>query len=158
MDEDQLIQPTTNKVKLLMAAEQHVMNFTKQAIVLRSGGLVGEDRHPARFFKPNREMSMPNACVNLVHQQDVVAIISQLLVSEIASGVYNVVSNTHLSKQKFYSIAADALGICPPIFKQDLSDELGKKVLSDKIRDQLNYCFIHDDLVAWLLQDSLNSN
>jgi NAD dependent epimerase/dehydratase family enzyme len=92
-----------------------------------------------------------------VHQQDVIAIIRQLVVSETASDVYNVVSNTHLSKRKFYSIAANAIGATPPTFALGSTNDSGKKVLSDKIRRQLNYRFIHDDLVAWLAQHSLNS-
>jgi nucleoside-diphosphate-sugar epimerase len=155
IDESQALVPLTSKVKLLMEAEQHVLGFSQRGIVLRLAGLVGENRHPGRFFKKDRVISLPNAQVNLVHQEDVIGIISQLLVSEVMSGVYNIVSKTHLSKHKFYSIATDALGLVAPSFDNNSPDNLGRKVLSDKIRQELNYQFIHDDLVAWLVKKSL---
>ena len=154
LDETQVVMPLTNKATLLMEAEQHVLGFSQQGIVLRLAGLVGETRHPGRFFKKNKVISLPNAQVNLVHQEDVIGIISQLLVSEVMTGVYNIASKTHLSKHKFYSIATDALGLVAPSFDNHSLENLGRKVLSDKIRQELNYQFIHDDLVAWLAKTS----
>lgn len=154
VDESTLLDSRTDKVALLIAAERKIRAFNKQSIILRAGGLVGENRHPGAFLRHKRRMSAPNAYVNLVHQQDVIGVIVELLSSKNISGVFNLVSQMQVSKKHFYSIAADALDLAAPEFDEHSAVGLGKQVMSGKIREHLHYQFQYDDLVAWAIRST----
>ncbi|MDG1752786.1 MAG: NAD(P)H-binding protein [Thalassotalea sp.] len=143
------------KVKLLIKAEQHVLKFSKQGIVIRSAGLVGPDRHPGIFFRNKKLLSAPNAYVNLVHQADIIGQILLMIKSDTISGVFNAASDMQVTKKHYYSIAAKALKVPLPLFDEHSEVELGKKVLSDKLRDTLDYHYQYDDLVTWLINSEL---
>lgn len=142
---------TIEKVKLLTQAEQHVLEFSNQGIVIRAAGLVGPKRHPGIFFKNKKVLTSPNAYVNLVHQADLVAQILLMLKSNTIKGVFNAVSDMQVTKKHYYTIASKALNVALPKFDKHSEVELGKKVLSDKLRDTLGYHYQYDDLVAWLI-------
>jgi len=156
VDESTSLDIRTDKVALLFAAEQKIRSFNKQSIILRAAGLVGENRHPGAFLRHKRLMSAPNAYVNLVHQQDVVGVIVEILSSKHISGVFNLVSQMQVSKKHFYSIAADALHIEAPEFDNHSAVELGKQVMSDKVRNRLHYKFKYDDLVSWAIKSQVH--
>jgi len=153
IDETNQLNKQSKKVALLAEAEQEVLLFSKQSIVLRLGGLVGDKRHPGSFLRHKRLLSAPNAYVNLVHQQDVIGVIVELL-SKGVSGVFNVVNQMNMSKRDFYSIAANTLNLSSPNFDENTRSELGRQVASDKVRNSLNYQFQFDDLVAWMMKNS----
>ena len=148
------------KVKLLTQAEQHVLDFAKQGVVIRAAGLVGPDRHPGIFFKNKKVLTSPNATVNLVHQADMVGQILLMIKSDTINGVFNAVSKTHVTKKYYYTAAAKAFATDSPCFDtQTQAEVLGRKVLSDKLRAALGYQYQYDDLVAWLIhakQDKKN--
>ncbi|GAA6203814.1 NAD(P)-binding domain-containing protein [Thalassotalea sp. SU-HH00458] len=140
------------KVKLLSQAEQHVLDFSNQGVVIRAAGLVGPKRHPAIFFKNNRVLTSPKAYVNLVHQADMVGQILLMIKNDSIQGVFNAVSETHVTKKYFYTVAAKAFNVAPPRFDtQTEVAESRRKVLSDKIRNTLGYQYQYDDLIAWLI-------
>ena len=152
VDESTALDLNNEKVKVLNEAEQQVLAFNKQSIVIRCGGLVGENRHPGKFLRHKRMLSSPNAYVNLVHQHDVIAIILEFIVSEHLKGVFNLSSQMQVSKRHFYAIAASALDIPTPDFDESSPVELGKQVMTGKIRNCLSYQFKFDDLVSWTLK------
>jgi nucleoside-diphosphate-sugar epimerase len=140
------------KVKLLTQAEQHVLDFSNQGVVIRAAGLVGPDRHPGIFFNNKKVLTSPNATVNLVHQADMVGQILLMIKSDTIKGVFNAVSETHVTKKFYYTAAAKAFAVDSPCFDtQSQEEELGRKVLSDKLRSALSYQYQYDDLVAWLI-------
>lgn len=142
----------SEKVKLLTEAEQYILNFSNQGIVLRCAGLVGPDRHPGIFFRNKKLLTAPNSYVNLVHQNDVVEQILLMIKSDSIKGIFNAVSETHVTKKNYYMAAAKAFNVEPPSFdSQTEVEELGRKVLSDKLRNALSYQYQYDDLVAWLI-------
>lgn len=143
------------KVKLLIKAEQHVLKFSKQGIVIRAAGLVGPNRHPGVFFRNKKLLTAPNSYVNLVHQTDIVGQILLMIRNDNISGVFNAVSDMQVTKKHYYSIAAKALKVPLPLFDEHSEVELGKKVLSDKLRDTLDYHYQYDDLVTWLINSEL---
>jgi len=156
VDESTSLNICTDKVALLFAAEQRIKSFNKQSIILRAAGLVGENRHPGAFLRHKRLMSAPNAYVNLVHQQDVVGVIVEILSSKNITGVFNLVSQMQVSKKHFYSIAAGALHIEAPEFDDHSAVELGKQVMSNKVRNRLHYKFQYDDLVTWAIKTQVH--
>ncbi len=167
IDEDNQLNLATEKVQILNAAEQSVLNFSKvssessfkslskQASVIRLAGLVGPDRHPGKFLLPNKvrgNKALTNAMspVNLIHQQDAVGIIVAMLRDKSPRGLFNGVSDTHVSKQQYYQIAAQALGLEPPVFLRQQSNKTTRIVSGEKAKQVLSYKFIYPDLLTWL--------
>lgn len=151
VDENQALNLDAEKVTTLVEAEQAVQAFTKQVHILRLAGLVGPKRHPGKFLQSGRVFTDASAQVNLVHQTDVVNIIKLLIKdsSPQSSDIYNVVSGTQVDRKSYYQAAAKGLGLMIPEFEQEPFLKLGKKVMGDKLRKNLGYSYVYDDLVKW---------
>lgn len=175
VDEASVLNMTTEKVQILNTAEQAVLNFTKhktkqavkpaakQGIVIRLAGLVGSDRHPGKFIMANKTLSNSTAAVNLIHQQDAVGLIENILqVSDStfndAQVIFNGVSDTHVSKQQYYQAAAKALKVAAPLCEKEQASDIingsanGKTrvVSGEKAKRALSYKFVYPDLLTWL--------
>ena len=138
------------KAPILYTAEQAVLNFYRQGSVLRLAGLVGPERHPGKFLLAKRTLKNSTAPVNLIHQQDAVGLILSLLTSASPQGVFNGVSDTHVTKALYYQTAAKSLGVELPTFSADKVLDSTRIVSGDKAKQQLGYSFIYPDLLAWL--------
>ena len=88
--------------------------------------------------------------MNLIHQQDAVGLIESLLQAKSSQGTFNGVSDTHVSKQQYYQVAAKTLMLDPPIFAQKNINESTRVVSGEKAKKALNYTFVYPDLLAWL--------
>ena len=157
VNENSTLDLGAEKVSTLLAAEQAALAFSKNTIILRLAGLVGEKRHPGRFLTAKRIFEQANAWVNLVHQQDVNNIIKHLMQPKHQSqnAIYNVVSAKHYTREYFYQKAAQALSLPVPQFSPKPTSyisksDAGKKVNGDKLRATLVYNYQYDDLLAWL--------
>lgn len=159
VDENSSLCLSTEKVNILHAAEQNVLTLfqqqNQQGAVIRLAGLVGPDRHPAKFLLANKTLSNSMAPVNLIHQQDAVGLIESLLqmsAAQITDGqmIVNGVSNTHVNKQTFYQAAAKALKIDAPNFKKEQATHNKRIVSGEKAKQVLNYKFVYPDLLTWL--------
>ena len=141
---------SVEKAPILYTAEQAVLNFYRQGNVLRLAGLVGPERHPGKFLLAKRTLKNSTAPVNLIHQQDAVGLILSLLTSASPQGVFNGVSDTHVTKALYYQTAAKSLGVELPTFSADKVLDSTRIVSGDKAKQQLGYSFIYPDLLAWL--------
>jgi len=114
--------------------------------VVRFGGLIGYSRNPAKFFRHGRAVQNSAASVNLIHRDDCIAIISQIILQDIWGEDLNACADTHPSKIEFYTRAALTTGCKVPTF--DNSPTRSFKVISnDKVKQLLGYEFIHPDLM-----------
>lgn len=140
------------KTKVLQSAEQAVLNFHRKSNVLRLAGLVGPARHPGKFLQAKRTLKNSTAPVNLIHQQDAVGLILSLLsLSPTApQGIFNGVSDTHVTKSQYYQTAAKSLGLELPTFDGDDTLNSTRVVNGDKAKKELDYVFVYPDLLAWL--------
>ncbi|MBL4899157.1 MAG: NAD(P)H-binding protein [Colwellia sp.] len=138
------------KAQILHTAEQTVLNFHHQGSVLRLAGLVGPDRHPGKFLQAKKTLKDSTAPVNLIHQQDAVGLILSLLKAASPQGIFNGVSDTHVTKALYYQVAAKSLGLALPTFSADNMLHSTRIVSGDKAKQQLDYSFIYPDLLAWL--------
>lgn len=153
IDEASSLDISAAKVETLLAAERAVKKFSKQVHILRLAGLVGPNRHPGKFLQSGRVFTHASAQVNLVHQTDVVNIIKLLIKNnspELAV-IYNVVSHTKVDRKGYYQAAAKALGLALPCFETEQEKQPSKQVVGDKVRAELQYSFVHDDLLQWAL-------
>ena len=127
----------------VLNAEQVLMESSDfDTVVLRFGGLYGYDRHPVNYLAGRKNVSSPLKPVNLIHQDDCIQIVKNIIESDISSGVFNAVSDGHPPRKTFYQSAADHYGVDPPEF-DDASTSVNRIISNEKLKKELSYSFIY---------------
>lgn len=137
----------TLKTPLSEIEKLFVENIFFETTVLRFAGLFGKGRHPGSWFKNGRKIPQPNGFVNMIHQEDCIEIIHEIIDQNCWNIVLNACSNHHPTRKEFYTNARKSLNFDVPIFED--SEVLKYKIISSqKLQKVLGYQFIHDDLLA----------
>ena len=137
--------PVTESGKALVEVENLIRNQNEiNAAIIRFGGLIGDDRNPGRFLAGRKNLSGGNAPVNLIHRDDCVLIIHNIIENKIWNGTFNACMPVHPTKNEFYTAAALKLGLEPPHFLEDDNQE-NKIINPAKLIEQLNYKFIYSN-------------
>lgn len=119
-----------------------------EATILRFGGLFGYDRQPGNFFKPGKKVPNPEGYINLIHRDDGIQIIQQLIKKEVWNDVFNLCADSHPKRRAFYQKQAAKLGRTDLEF--DDSDESSYKIVSSKkLKASLDYSFKYGDLMQY---------
>lgn len=142
--EDSLVKPNTTNAIKINRFEQYLMDrFSSKHAILRLAGLVGIDRHPIKFLSGKTDVRQPKAPVNLIHAEEIIAFIDNLL-SNWNTGIFNLCNPDHPRKEYYYPLIANQLGIAVPKF--DLNDKrIGKKINSIRLKE-LNFEFKYKNL------------
>lgn len=142
--EETPVNAKTNSGKALIAAEIMVRSRTEvKGIILRLSGLIGGLRKPGRFFAGKKDIPGGLVPVNMVHRDDCIAIISQLIKQEIWGETFNVCADEHPTKATFYTAQAQKDQLPAPEFLMEKS--AFKIVDNTKIKKYLNYTFQMQD-------------
>lgn len=121
-------------------------NAKIKTTIVRFGGLIGYSRNPGRFFMNGRLVSDPDSNVNLIHRDDCIEIISQIVAQEVWGETFNCCADTHPTKREFYTHAAQSQGFPVPVFAT--SGATSFKIISNqKVKQVLKYTFLHPDLM-----------
>ncbi|WP_321298330.1 NAD(P)H-binding protein [Marinifilum fragile] len=129
--------------KALVKAEEMLLQSDDfETTILRFGGLIGYDRHPGRFLSNQKKLKNGLVPVNLIHQDDCVKIISEIIRQNIWGEVFNACCPEHPTRKDFYQKAARAANLPEPEFLEDDQMEY-KWVDSSKLIKRLNYKFIY---------------
>jgi nucleoside-diphosphate-sugar epimerase len=115
--------------------------------VVRFGGLIGANRNPGRFLAGKKDVHA-NTPVNLIHRDDCVNIISDIIEKDIWGEVFNACSPEHPTKKEFYSKAAEVCDLPAPEFSA--IQENYKIVNSDKLIQRLGYTFKYPNPLDYL--------
>ncbi|MFC0779530.1 NAD-dependent epimerase/dehydratase family protein [Flavobacterium sp. HJSW_4] len=137
--------PDTESGKQLVLAEkllQENQNF--ETTILRFGGLIGEDRHPIKFLAGKENLENPDAPINLIHQNDCIGVIEEIINQSKWNEVFNAVAPFHPTREAFYSQKAIEMNLSEPKFSSEKSN-IKKVISSEKIESVLNYKFDLDD-------------
>ena len=135
----------TLKTPLFEIEELFRQNTYFDSTIIRFAGLCGFDRKPGNWFK-NRKIPQPNGFVNMIHQEDCIKIIHQIIQQNCWNTTFNACSNHHPTRKDFYTNAKLSLGFEAPEFEEN--EELSYKIISSqKLQTVLNYQFIHDNLL-----------
>jgi len=142
--EETLIDPQTERAKALIAAEELLLKESGVPVsVLRLGGLYGGTRKLGQRVMDAGSIKDSGVPVNLVHLDDVIAIITELIQSGIRNEILNVVSDGHPSRQELYAAVAERQGCEPPRF---LSGDLNPRIVSNRrVKERLGFSFSHPD-------------
>jgi nucleoside-diphosphate-sugar epimerase len=122
-------------------------NPNYQTTILRFSGLFGGNRKPGNFLSGKR-VKQGDAPVNLIHRDDCIHIIHEIIRQDVWNECFNCCADTHPTKRKFYTKAAEAIDVPLPIFEDEENSAAPFKLISnEKLKRRLNYQFIHTDLM-----------
>ena len=117
-----------------------------ETTIIRFAGLFGYDRKPGNWFKNGRKIPQPNGFVNMIHQDDCIKIIHEIIHQNCWNATFNACSNHHPTRRDFYTNAKLSLSFELPEFEEN--EKLSYKIISsEKIQRVLNYQFLHDNLL-----------
>lgn len=106
-----------NKDSVYFKMEQWLLNsFVDRCIILRLGGLIGEDRHPITSLAGRENIAGGQKKVNLVHRFDILQFCRCILQNEVEAGIYNLVYPFHPKKSEYYIKNAEARQLSLPTF------------------------------------------
>lgn len=112
----------------LVRAEQLLLNLkTLQTSVIRFGGLLGEDRHPVNYLSDRSDIKNPDAPVNLIHLENCMLLISEIIRQQKLGMVFHGVEEVQLSKQEYYKQKAEELDLPIPGFDLE-TPSIGKRI------------------------------
>ena len=141
-----LPQPESESGRQLLQAEQLLQaNTAFETTILRFGGLIGEDRHPIKSLAGKKNISNPDAPVNLIDQKDCIGIIMKILENEIWHETFNAVAPFHPTRKHYYTQKAAALQLPLPEFDEN-EPSFGKTISAEKIMSVLKYKFAKPNL------------
>ncbi|HET8838874.1 MAG TPA: SDR family oxidoreductase [Flavobacteriaceae bacterium] len=125
---------------LLQAEKILLQNPSFETTVIRFGGLTGGNRNPVKYMTGKKDLPNGNAPVNMIHRDDCIAIISQIIEEKITGEIFNAVSDDHSARKEYYTQAAKNLNLKPPTFSEDRETN-HKLVKNDKLKSRLGYIF-----------------
>ncbi len=109
-----------------------------QLTIVRLAGLIGENRHPVKYFIQKNLIPNSNAPINLVCQKDVIRSIELILEKQLFGKTYNIVNPSHPSKEEYYLSAAKELYNSKPNIE---SGSGGKLVLGTKFEEEIGFAY-----------------
>lgn len=118
-----------------------------ETTIIRFAGLFGDERHPANWFKNGKKIPQPKGFVNMIHKEDCIEIIHEIIAQNCWNEIFNACSNHHPTRREFYTIAKLSHDLEVPKFEENEVYEW-KIISSKKIQSVLNYTFVHDDLLS----------
>lgn len=117
--------------------------------VVRFAGLVGGSRQAGRFLAGKKLVPNGDAPVNLIHLEDCLSILEQIVLQEKWGQVYNACTDEHPTRKQFYTQATLALGAVPPEF-DEMQETRFKLIKSQKLKEDLAYVFLHPDPMKFI--------
>jgi nucleoside-diphosphate-sugar epimerase len=140
VDEDSKTSPETLAGEALVIVENYLRsNKSFQTTIIRFAGLIGPDRNPAKYALQRPVIEYADTPLNLIHLDDCIGIIENVLTNEIWNEIINGVCEYHPTRKEFYSASAEKLSLPLPEFSSGI--EPHKIVKSKKINSIINYKF-----------------
>lgn len=138
--------PTNNSA--LSQIEKLFLNASNfDTTIIRFSGLFGYNRNPANFISSIKKMSNPSGYVNLIHRDDCISMIENIIKKECWNTIFNACCSDHPQRKAFYTALAKKYDKTLPVFETTHKDSF-KIVSNTKLVTTLNYSFIYNDLTA----------
>ncbi|MEO8773764.1 MAG: SDR family NAD(P)-dependent oxidoreductase [Gelidibacter sp.] len=135
--------PSYSAKQLIGAEAVFKTNLNFETTILRFGGLIGGDRNPAKYLSGKENATDPDGPVNLIHQEDCIAIIKNIIVNEHWNTDFNAVTPQHPTRESFYTTLCEIQNLPLPHFDHATPSK-GKIISSEKVERILNYVFKHE--------------
>ena len=139
--EESELHPDTESGKQLVEVENLFRNNTNfKTTIIRFGGLIGEDRNAIKMLTGKTNVANPEAPINLIHQEDCIGIIGEILKQNCWQETFNAVAPFHPTRKEYYTKKAIALNLPKPEFSEN-ETSIGKIVSNEKLEKVLGYFF-----------------
>lgn len=139
------VRPVRSSGKALVRVEWILQQAEDmQVTIVRMAGLVGGDRKAGRFLAGKKDVKNGNAPINLVHREDCIQIINQIIEQNKWGELYNICADKHPTRREFYIHQAQKEGLEPPSFLPDSVPDF-KIISNEKVKTALSYEFIYPD-------------
>lgn len=119
-------------------------NLGNRLTILRLAGLFGENRNPAKFLAGKSNLQNAKAAVNLVHQEDVISFILEIIKQNVWGEIFNVCSSEHPTREEFYTWMCAKEKLAEPQFEKSEENTLSKIVSNEKGKTRLNFMYTFD--------------
>jgi nucleoside-diphosphate-sugar epimerase len=150
MNESNQPQPDTDSGRLLAEVENQFMQIKDvEVIVLRLAGLIGPGRSASKFFADKTNIPNGLAPVNLIHLDDAISLICNLIKNSQTHGIYNGCAPDHPTKKDFYTLAAKKAGLILPEFLTEKKE--WKIVNSERLQKELKFEFKYADWMDYAM-------
>ncbi len=126
----------SDNARSLLQAEYRVQNSGLEYVIVRCSGLIGPERHPARFVAKMAEVSR-SAPANLLHLDDAIGCVI-FAATRLTQHIVNATTPNTVSKAEFYQHAL--CSVDSPDSLPNMVDTPDKRIVSEKIV-QLGYKF-----------------
>jgi nucleoside-diphosphate-sugar epimerase len=144
-DEDIVFQPDDYRSEVLLNIERELLsNQSFAATIVRLAGLYGFDRKIGAFLASKKDLSNAESLVNLIHQDDAIGLIKEIIIQNVQDEILNACSDYHPTRRELYTKAAQQMGLAIPEFIAEEGSS-SKVVLNDKVKRVLGYQFLHPD-------------
>lgn len=144
ISEETMPNATSNAGKQLIEVEQILQDCTSfNTTILRFAGLFGPKRHPATMLSKRSNIKNPLAPVNLIHRDDCIGIIKEIIETQSWGEVFNASYPNHPEKFDYYSYVCKQMGLPTPDYDFETPSK-GKVIKSIQIKEALNYRFKKD--------------
>ena len=140
-EEDEVLKTPLSEIENLFRE-----NAFFETTIIRFAGLFGDERHPSNWFKNGRKIPQPKGFVNMIHKEDCIEIIHEIIEQNSWNQTFNACSNHHPTRREFYTIAQVSNDLEVPKFEENEVYEW-KIISSKKLQKVLGYTFIHDNLL-----------
>ena len=138
--------PASISAKQILECEKKLIeNSAFECCVLRLGGLVGTKRHPIYKLSGLKNLPNPKSPINLIHQEDVVDLILNIIDNWHGNDIFNLVNTFHPSREEYYTRIAKIANLSPPKFKE--SGDVFGEISSSKILKLTNFNFTVENLL-----------
>lgn len=119
-------------------AEDMMKSLRDNLLILRLGGLMGDDRIAGKW----KSVSVfDDGKVNYLHKDDAINITKSMIEKNITSGIYNLVAPIHPLRSEIHKKNSKDFGFELGSF----SGMVNRTVSSQKLIKELNYNFLHPD-------------
>ena len=148
--EESELNPDTESGKQLVEVENIFRNNRNfETTIIRFGGLIGEDRNAIKMLTGKTNIANPEAPINLIHQEDCIGIICEMLkpvqYDKPWNETFNAVAPFHPTRKEYYTKKAITLNLPKPEFSEN-EPSIGKIVSSEKLERILGYKFKNFEL------------
>jgi nucleoside-diphosphate-sugar epimerase len=143
-DETSQPSPQTEASVELLKSEKLILESLMPSVIVRLGGLVGEDRNPI-FKMQDKVISNPKGILNFIPQLDAVGGILALLSHPKTKGLFNLVSPHHPTRSEYYFSMSKKYNLPTPKFATSDSVVI-RRIEAKKIQEQTNFRFQVDNL------------
>jgi len=150
--EEDVSTPEHSASPTMIKAENLLKNFAADVTILRSAGLMGYDRIPAKYFAGWKGLTTGNIPVNYIHRDDVIRIIETVIEKEIWGETFNIVSPIHPVRKEIYIRNCEELGFDMPEFVEPIEPQPYKVISPEKWLKKSGYHFLFKNPLDYFYQ------